>query len=103
MNRRRDAFGRVLTSPSLATGATNEGERSSVQSPATQEIVREELPLAEGILIRAVLSALGGRSQALSVSSLAPLARPTAKRDPLPASLIFGDSTEPRTSTPSQH
>ena len=91
-------FGKVLTSPSLATGATNEGERSSVQSPATQEIVREELPLAEGIVIRAVLSPWRALSSAVSFISGASGAS-DREEDPLPASLIFGDSTEPRTST----
>ena len=91
-------FGRVLTSPSLATGETNEGERSSVRSPATQEIVREELPVVEGIVVRAVLSPWRALSSAVSFISGASGAS-DREEEPLPASLIFGDSTEPHTST----
>ena len=91
-------FGRVLTSPSLATGETNEGEQSSVQSPATQEIVGEELPVVEGIVVRAVLSPWRALSSAVSFISGASGAS-DREEDPLPASLIFGDSTEPQSST----
>ena len=91
-------FGRVLTSPSLATGETNEGEQSSVQSPATQEIVGEELPVVEGIVVRAVLSPWRALSSAVSFISGASGAS-DREEDPLPASLIFGDSTEPQTSS----
>ena len=91
-------FGRVLTSPSLATGETNEGEQSSVQSPATQEIVGEELPVVEGIVVRAVLSPWRALSSAVSFISGASGAS-DREEDPLPASLIFGDSTEPQTGT----
>ena len=60
--------------------------------------MREELPLAEGILIRAVLSPWRALSSAVSFISGASGAS-DREEDPLPASLIFGDSTEPRTST----
>ena len=81
-------FGRLLTPPSLETGVQNVG-RQSLQSPGTQQIVREELPPAEGRVIQAVLSPLRAVKSALGT-----LPGVSDRDDPLPASLIFGDSAE---------
>ena len=83
-------FGRVLTPPSLETGAKNVERQSSLQSPGLQQIVGEELPPAEGSVIRAVLSPLRALASALGTLPGVP-----DRDDPLPASLIFGDSDEP--------
>lgn len=84
-------FGKVLSSPSLVSGVVDAGRKPSLQTPGTQQIVREELPPAEASVSQAVLSPLRAATSALQVT----IPGVSDGDDPLPASLIFGDSTEP--------